>query len=314
MTHPLQPTTLRGFWHGAPLGPYQLLCLRSFVDHGHRVELFIYDDDLNIPLWIERRDAREIIDTGHVLRYRSGFGNDSPSLHSNLLRYAMLYRLGGWWVDCDILLLSPSLPETEIFLAYQSEAEQLCGSSLIRLPAGHEMLQDAVDECLRVSEAATWGQTGPSLLTALAEKYGLVDLVHPSARVFPIKWSDISMLFDPDCADMATERCAQSLAVHLFNEVWRGAGIPSWLGPPAGSWLDRKFLRHAFGASFSERMRYPDLARWIRNRNEAIVNLERAATAEDTAARFASQLQAVHQSTSWRLTGPLRAFAKLIGR
>jgi hypothetical protein len=33
----------RTFWHGAPLSQYQVLCLRSFVARGHRVELFSYD-------------------------------------------------------------------------------------------------------------------------------------------------------------------------------------------------------------------------------------------------------------------------------
>lgn len=28
---------IRTFWHGPPLGPYEELCLRSYVKQGHRV-------------------------------------------------------------------------------------------------------------------------------------------------------------------------------------------------------------------------------------------------------------------------------------
>jgi len=52
------PQTFRGFWHGSPLGPYQLLCLHSFVAHGHRVEVFTYDRDLAVRIFEQRQAVR----------------------------------------------------------------------------------------------------------------------------------------------------------------------------------------------------------------------------------------------------------------
>lgn len=310
-----KPSIMRAFWHGAPLSLYQLLCLRSFIDHGHRVELFTHgDDELNVPSWLERRDAREIFDPGFVLRYRDGFGSGSPSLHSNLLRYAILHRLGGWWIDCDVLLLAPDLPDAPVFIAYQADTPKLCGTSLIKFPAGAGLLEEAMEECLRVSESAVWGQTGPSLLTTLVQKHDLVRLVRPSRTVYPIDWTEIAVLFDPCRTDAVIAQCAQSLAIHLFNEVWRGAGLPSWLGPPSRSFLDRMFQQHDLSSHFTEHMRYAELERWIRNRNDAIVNLEKAADARRTAVQLETQLRTVHQSTSWRVTAPLRMFARLMSR
>jgi hypothetical protein len=93
--------TVRCFWHGSDLGPYQLLCLGSFVRRAHGIELFTYDTGLAVPDWITRRDANEILPVDRVLHYRSGFGQGSPALHSDLFRYAMLHELGGWWIDLE---------------------------------------------------------------------------------------------------------------------------------------------------------------------------------------------------------------------
>jgi hypothetical protein len=94
----VQRQVFRSFWHGSPLSPYQLLCLRSFVDRGHTVEVFTHGRELSVPDWVQQRDAHEIFPTDHVLHYQSGFGAGSPSLHSNLFRYMMLQQLGGWWI------------------------------------------------------------------------------------------------------------------------------------------------------------------------------------------------------------------------
>jgi hypothetical protein len=82
--------TFRGFWHGPPLSPYELLCMRSVVAQGSRFELFTYDPAILVPEWVCRRDAREILPTDHVMVYRTGRGVGSPALHSDLFRYEML--------------------------------------------------------------------------------------------------------------------------------------------------------------------------------------------------------------------------------
>ena len=109
--------TVRFFWHGSPLGPYQLLGMRSFVDRGHSVELFTYDPTIAVPEWIVRRDANEIWPTDHILTYQDENSRGSFALHANLFRYAMLHRLGGWWIDQDVILLRHELPAQDIFFS-----------------------------------------------------------------------------------------------------------------------------------------------------------------------------------------------------
>jgi hypothetical protein len=293
--------TFRGFWHGSPLGPYQLLCLRSFVTHGHRVEVFSYDRGLAVPDWIIRRDANEILPGENVLHYRSGFGRGSPALHSDLFRYAMLRELGGWWIDLDVILLRADLPGDDLFFASMGEDGPGLNTAVMKFPAGHRLLGAAVERCLALGEDVSfWGQIGPTLLTELVRRYGLVSSVRPWSSVHPIPWFDVAALFDPARCEQVLQACAGSLFLHLFNEVWRTAGIPRELGPPQGSFLDRMFCEHGLDLGFRHRMNYADVARWISNRNEWV-------RLEVRCERLEAEHSALLASTSWRVTAPLRA-------
>jgi hypothetical protein len=66
------------------------------------------------------RNAREILDRDVALYQHEFDGPSSSPL--NRFRYALLERLGGWWIDTDVMLLAPSLP-IGIFVARQSEQE-----------------------------------------------------------------------------------------------------------------------------------------------------------------------------------------------
>jgi hypothetical protein len=314
---------LRGFWHGSPLQPYQLLCLRTFIQFGHRVEVFSYED-LSAPSWVECRDAAEIFPTGHVLRYQFGFGRGSPSLHSNLFRYAMLHKLGGWWIDLDIVALRPDLPEAEMFFTQATEGYATLGSSVLKFPAGHPLLAEALERCIAAGETVDhWGATGPLLLTELVSKYDLMSRAQPWQTSYPVPWTEIAGLFDPERLDEIASRCERASFLHLFNELWRGSGIPQHIGPPAGSYLDRLFTKCELQSVFRERIMLDDLLKWIHNRRAKIelqekvedqekkrqaAQAERPSLPELTIAKYRAFLL----KTRWRITTLLCFVGRLL--
>jgi hypothetical protein len=307
--------TFRGFWHGPPLGPYQLLCLQSFVAQGHCVEVFTYDRDLAVPDWITRRDAREILAGDHVLRYRTGLGAGSPALHANLFRYALLHQLGGWWVDLDVVLLHPDPTPDEIFIVFDPRPEPFVGNAIMHFPCGHALLAEAVERCVALGEnVAFWGQTGPSLMTELSGKYGLLQLCKPAQLACPVDGFEIAALFDPARCDDIRQRCAASWFLHALNEIWREAGVPRELGPPQGSFLDWLYAEYDCGVKFQERMEIGDVMRWFENRNALVRLLERNRELEWVCRDIATVRDAVLTSTSWRISAPLRGLAHLTRR
>jgi len=253
--------TVRSFWHGSSLSPYQLVGPRSFVDRGHRVELFTYDPEIAVPGWIVRRDAREIWPASRVMSYQRDLGLGSFALHANLFRYALLHKLGGWWVDLDAVLLRPELPQSEIFFALEREDPLRVTFSVLKFPPGNPAFAEAIDRCIQVGENPMYGETGADLLTEMVAKYDLARFGQEMHSVYPISALEVPALFDPSQCDALKQRCANSFFVHLFNETWRRSGIPRYLGPPEGSFIEHLLLSHGIDVPIP-RMEFADLKRW----------------------------------------------------
>lgn len=257
----LRYETVHSFWHGESLSAYQLLCLRSFAAHGYRIVLYRYDADLAVPDWLETKNAAEILPPDRVLRYSSSKGRGGVVAHTNLFRYALLHQLGGWWTDPDVLLLKADLPQTEMFFAASGQRD-LVSTNLLKFPSRHPILADAIERPAAL-EAAGLAQSGQPLLTALLKQRGLAQLCQPRALTTPIPWYEVDLLFDPDRAEEIRSRCADSLALDLHDEVWRGAGIPYDLAPPEHSFIDLAFRQYDVGAGFCGRMNVTDVTAWI---------------------------------------------------
>ncbi len=235
--------------------------MRSFVERGHFVELFTYDPAIAVPEWILRRDANEIWPTDHVLSYRNGISRGGFALHANLFRYAMLHRLGGWWIDQDVILLRPELPAQDIFFSLESVDPMLATNSVLKFPAGHPLLLDCVARCVAADESPLYGETAAVLFTEMLSKYRIACHGRPMDTTYPLSTLDVPAMFDPAQCDQLHSRCENATFVHLFNEKWRRAGIPDDLGPPAGSFIDDLLVSHGFDAP-SFRMGFDQVRRW----------------------------------------------------
>jgi glycosyltransferase involved in cell wall biosynthesis len=265
MTAPSGPDTgetVRSFWHGAPLNPYLLLCLRSFARLGCRVEVFSYGRALRFPDWIVQREAAEIVPAEQVLVYRHGPGSGSPALHANLFRFALLEQLGGWWVDTDVALLRAPLPPGRFYFAVE---EDHFGNSVMKFPRSHALPAEGAQRCRAAGSNARWGATGPTLLTELVRRHRLDALAAPAAAGCPFLWSDVGALFDPARAEEMACRSSAATFMHLCWEMWRRAGIPADLGPPAGSFLDLQFRASDLDVRFAARINLDSLAVWLAN-------------------------------------------------
>ncbi len=261
---PRTAQTVRTFWHGEAIGTYQLLCLRSFVDRGHRVELFSYEPALDLPDWITRKDAAEILPRERVLRFLPE--QRRFAVHADLFRLALLHRLGGWWIDPDVVLLRAKLPEADLWFGHIREAGMISAAAM-KFPAGHPVLTEALIEAPSFEEQIEdWGKAGAPLLTKSLTAMGAA----ASQGVCPLPWSAVPRLFDPSQADQLARELDGGHFLDLHQEVWQRAGIPGFLGPPRGCFLDRLFQRHDFGLTFVAEMEFGDVKRWLTHMYDSI--------------------------------------------
>jgi hypothetical protein len=109
----------QSFWFGAELPRWSRTCLRSFLDHGHSVDLYTYRQ-LDVPRGVRLRNAGKVLPRDRLFLYPKGREKGGVSGFSNLFRYKLLHDRGGWWVDADVVCRSAAPPEAEAFFAFEN--------------------------------------------------------------------------------------------------------------------------------------------------------------------------------------------------
>lgn len=216
------------FWHGRPLPALHWACLGSFVAHGHRLRLHCYEP-LGVPAGVERVDARDVIPAEAVFEFGGSY-----SAFSNLFRYELLLRHGGWWVDTDVVCLRDELPD--VACAWAAEDAEFVNGAILRFPAGDATLRTIRDAARSIGQGVSeQGQLGPRLLTQhLARR---TDHFGTTREFYPLHWLEAHRLWLPGDAAWVRDKCEPAVFLHLWGMMFRYLGIDLGLAPPAGSFL-----------------------------------------------------------------------------
>lgn len=134
---------------------------------------------------------------------------------ADILRYDILYREGGLYVDCDFEALAPldALLERKTFVIGYERQGILCNALIASIP-GHPILKE-VQERLPYSlsvPAAIPCQTGPGFIT---------DIIHP-IRHLPGVYLAPTTIFYPYLWDQHKSETypKETLAVHHWGKSW----------------------------------------------------------------------------------------------
>lgn len=228
---------VRTLWHGSPLSVFEELCLRSFVQCGHQVELYTYMDT-QAPAGVRVCDANEVLPEAQAFAYAKGPAKGSFAAFSNLFRFKLLYEHGGIWADADMLCLK------SLDLLPDAWAGQVCSytpghlnTAVIKMPQGHPVARDVYHALEIEGRNLVLGSTG-GLLTRAARRHANCFESLPVDYFYPLTWRDTWLLVDPDQYEACSARVANSYGVHWWNTaITYGIGMPKDALPPAGSYL-----------------------------------------------------------------------------
>ncbi len=245
-------------WLGGRLGPLEMACLLSFVRHGHRVVLHVYEDVGAVPPGVEIADAAAILPPSRIIRYNHSGG--SLALFSNLFRYELLRRGNGIWIDCDVYCVRP-IPVGDAHI-YGWETDTSVNNAILGLPPDSPLLarliglfdapspawpwiaagareklnaRQQAGETLSVADLP-WGSTGPLALTYCLHETGLVGRTAPRSVYYPLLWKHAPLLGRAafDVAGLATP---DTRTFHLWHSAVEGR-VPQI---ERGSALDRLY-------------------------------------------------------------------------
>ena len=210
------------------------LSINSFLAHGHKFHLYVYNDIKDVPIGAEVKDANDIISAKRIFKYKH---RDSYAGFANLFRYKLLLDKGGFWVDLDTICLKPfSFPNPYVFSGtkirkrlFPFVAKNHIQNCVIGASANAEIM----NYCFEVAnnkdpEKLAWGETGPDLLESAVYKFGLEDFVlyGTFSPVVWQKWKNFISGSPLIYWKVRTKlRLYNSHAIHLYNEMWRLEGI-----------------------------------------------------------------------------------------
>ncbi len=253
-------------WIGGKLSFLEQVCLKSFVDHGHRTILYTYGEVKGVPDGVEVLEANLIFPNENYIRHKS---SGSPAIHADAFRYRMIELQNVIWVDADMLCMKPWDFKDQWVFGWEKPDQLVC-NAVLGLPRFSKTLSKLNDLCtseypippwakpeekarleaardagnpVHVSELE-WGVWGPAALTHFLFETGEIQHVLPQQAFFPISFKYRRDLLAPGQVidDQLGEGC---YSVHLWNRRLRRRIVTNENGiPHPDSFVGRALIRH----------------------------------------------------------------------
>lgn len=136
-------------WIGDRLDKMGQLTLKSFIDHGHNVVLWLYDKNCkNIPQGTVLKDAGEIIEPSKVFSYK-GNGDcrfNSYGGFSDIFRYYLLQEVGGWYCDMDVTCFKNFEDISKSKYVIRPHKSQKYVANIIKTPPKNDFLKACIEK------------------------------------------------------------------------------------------------------------------------------------------------------------------------
>tara|TARA_B100001123_G_C15302490_1_gene1021526 strand:+ start:1074 stop:1847 length:774 start_codon:yes stop_codon:yes gene_type:complete len=226
---------IKSLWIGYELSNMEKLCIKSFLDNGHEFHLYTYQDVMGIPEGTVIKDGNEILSEDKLFFYTDPKHYGSYSAFSNWFRYKMLYELGGWWVDMDMVCLKPFDFDDEYLFSSEMCYDLMhinngihlnCGA--IKVPKNSDLMKYCWNKTQEIGKNVSWGQIGPSLLREGVEKFELMKYLKSPNTFCPIHYMEMGTIVENKWDNNFAKTLSQkpdieneTYAIHLWNEGWR---------------------------------------------------------------------------------------------
>ncbi|MDD4576698.1 MAG: glycosyltransferase [Bacteroidales bacterium] len=209
---------IHALWIGTHLSPIELLCIHSFLEHGHEFHLWVYEKiQTPLPNTVILENASMIIPKEEVFCYQNtnqyGHGKGSYAGFSDIFRYKLLYEYGGWWTDMDVICLKPLNFADEY--VFRTHHDFPVVGNIMKCPKGSPLMLDCYQEAkLSVtSENKDWNKP-IEILNRNIEKNQLGKYIKEISN--PDSWLVVARFL------LRNEKInSKWYVLHLLNEEWR---------------------------------------------------------------------------------------------
>ncbi len=266
-------------WIGRELSWLEQLCLQSFLDHGHEVTLYAYDEVANVPEGVKIGDASSILPTERIIRHaRTG----SPAYHADVFRLHMLAQTDHIWADTDAYCCRPwEKPENGHFHGWISDEKPQVNNGVLGLPKSSRTLarmleftedeypvppwfparkREELQELKNKGEGVhvsllPWGVWGPNALTWFLKETGEIEHSFPGHVLYPYPFAITGVSLNPARLRKARRLIREdTLSIHFWGRRFRNIVARHGGVPPQGSFVAELLKTHRID---------PEPTRWM---------------------------------------------------
>ena len=212
-----------GFWIGE-FTKLQQLCLSSFIYHGHNFTLYVYDDSIDVPPGVIKKNAEEIMLKKEIFYAKgqdNGIGKNSPAPAADLFRYRLLNTYDTIWSDCDMLCLSDDFNLTNDGYLFSIEPNtNAMAVDILKLPIGSPALLDLISRAEAYpKDKISFAEIGPFLLTTIVNEHKLMDKAVPFNLTHEFLNYEYLKFWYPEHKEETLERCSTTKIAALYNTL-----------------------------------------------------------------------------------------------
>ncbi len=236
------------FWMGE-LSFYEIANLNSFCKNNFKVNLWTYDKELEsigLSNQINVKDARLILDEEFLYKFNQGSQKSNMSSFSNIFRFELLSKYGGWWFDMDCICIKNV--NSFINLAIENnfvigrERKDYTGSSVLFFKE-KDVLNNLIDTTWeRINKnnyKFYWGEIGPDLITEIILEKNLMTETFDEKYFYKVSPGKFYKFFQNNNLDnnKLEQILADSYVAHTWNEMFNRYLIKKTKLPPKNSFL-----------------------------------------------------------------------------
>ena len=188
---------IQSMWVGNKISKIERLSMQSFQSNGMSYTLYVYNDVKNIPDGVNIDDANKILHESEVTTYKKGPGKGSYAGFADYFRWALMYKVGGVWVDTDVICLKNfSTKKNKVAgeIIYPEHPNYLCASTqFLHFDPGHHLMKEFYELCKsKDCGDIEWGDIGPKLINDRIQNgdSALKELILPKNNINPNPWWD----------------------------------------------------------------------------------------------------------------------------
>ena len=184
---------VQSLWVGPKLSILEVMCIKSFQRVGHTFILYTYEKVKNVPKGTVIKDANTIIKKKNLFDFKSSF---LP--FSDIFRYTMLYKNGGYWVDLDMIALKLlDFKEPYVFSAertiqkgpYRNRTKkEVPHIGILKAPKHSEFYKELSELCLSQIDKVKETIQFMRILRTLLDKYKYHKYVKNAKLFCPLDW------------------------------------------------------------------------------------------------------------------------------